>query len=392
MVGNKESWVKGYQEDIARGDEEAVPSKQRSKNKGRLKDKVNVDVPQMLILLPDIQRFLTVEATKEIQYETSPQLLGHVFGNIYSREQRRKMIYGIIQGEERYSEDPKATIQATADDLTSKVHRLEEGFETLQSANRVRRQIFSKLDDIVKDLAQSTGVVGNVSKVDVGEWIADQTPTESDFPALSKLLHAFLDEQNATDALTAYADELTVALTTVSTPEAKRNWRFNFQEPTAEDFQTHAQALDALESEFTRAVRQYWKNRRILARDRLLAAATQVVKNDLRQKHDRDLLEWMPCNKRRDGWTRYHTRRANRLVDRKLPVLTRQQKSNTVEYSFSAFGQFVKALWKYDGQSEYDDHLTAFTMTLDLSDSDIEAALDELEEKTENHCNTVTAS
>lgn len=339
----------------------------------------------MLALLPHGQQFLTAEAKERIQYETSPHALGNVLGNLYSSEQRREMAYALLQLEEGYMENPEATISEVANDLADRARRLDSGFETLVNVDRIRRQLFSKLKDSTSQVNQTTGIGGTVSLTDFAEWIAAQESTSTGLPVLPKLFRAFLSERDAIAALDAYETELTTAMRDISDPETE-HWSLNLRDPTTEDFQAHLRALDRLEDRFVNAVEQYWEDRRIVVRDRLLAAATEIIQTNLQQKHDREILSWVPCDTSTGEWTRYHTRRANQLVDRAFPVLTSQSKpGNNTEYALTAFGQFVKALWMYNGaeipeaQETYNGDLTSFSTTLGLSQDVVETALNEIE-------------
>lgn len=67
---------------------------------------------------------------------------------------------------------------------------------------------------------------------------------------------------------------------------------------------------------------------------------------------NKQILDRIPCSNRREGWTRYDTRRANILTDdRTLPLLSREttSKRGTDEkhYVFTDYGRFVHWLNSY---------------------------------------------
>lgn len=373
-------WVKNHQKSIAVGNEEAVPSKQQSNVRGRLTKKVNSHIPQMLSLLPDVVRFLTPEAREQIQTETSPYHLAHVLGDLYTPEQRRELMYALVQQEEGYGEDPAATIDEVASALSNRASNLEEDFDVLGTFDRVRRALLAQLGTKINEQRRITGVEGPVSQLAVARWIAEHESGDVDLNPLPRLFTIIFNDEAATSALHAYARELQAAVKRINSEGASENDQrtFEFQSPSSDDFAAHQTALERLEQQFTKAVTAYWDQERLMARDSLLVTATSVIQSRLKQDQDRDILAWVPCKKNEKGWTRYYTRRANRMVETNPPVLSPVRESgDTVGYEPTAFGGFVAALLEYDGTGEYDGHLTEFTDELGIEENLVDAALDD---------------
>lgn len=383
MGSRGKNWVEDNQAAIAIGNEEAVPSKQRANIRNRLEKKVNRQIPQVLSLLPDVLRFLTSDAQNQIRNETSPHRLGNVFGRIYSQDQRQEMVYALLQQEEEYGDNPEAAIRKVADQLGNRTSGLETDFETLNTFDRVRRLLFRKLKNEIDDQRRLTGVRGTISQIAVARWIASQESDSTGLGPLPRLFSIIVDDDDATSSLNVYADEIRAIVATANREGSSQDRPdfdkpIDFQEPAEEDFQVYLRALELLKSEFERAVERYWSDKRIVARDILLSTATETVQGKLPQEQDREILRWVPCQKNREGWSRYYTRRANQMIDMSPPVLEPRRKGDeTIGYTLTAFGRFVKAFINHDSAGNYDGHLIEFTTTLETPESCVEAALDE---------------
>ncbi|WP_336364028.1 hypothetical protein [Halalkalicoccus salilacus] len=334
-------------------DPNSIDSKHRSTVRNRIEEKVNEGVIYDVERIPELVDFLDSSTKESIQLRSEPTYIGRGLGQLYP-EQLTELVFGLVLSERKSNEPVEEfakRFDAIWEEIEADIHRriqnTQQLFEIQLLFRTFTKDLFYKINQDVSLPHELMDVEMRIPVDEFVKWTVAQKG-EEDFTYLPDILDAAFGITTDDSRPRRFADYWNLLTQAAADgdihPPDGAEWAIDYKNPSPRNHEMHEAALSALDNELETAARRFRKEAQILERDQLLALGLYThSKLELR---DKQILDRIPCSNRRDGWSRYDTRRANILTDdHDLPLLSREITSkrgaDEKHYEFTDYGRFV---------------------------------------------------